>query len=201
MTLREQLASVPRWRVGLYSFVAGLLVAAVAAVVAVGQGLVTPPVEREVETRVVTKVETQWQIKVEFRDRERLRTVTRDVPVVVYVDGGTRVEREVVTVVDYQRDTDGSGDSSGTQSEATDVRQKVTEISKLPAWSVGVLVGGQFAGTPAVKLPNAPGLVVGLEAGYRVPLDRIGVAPRYSLWLEAWGTTSGAAGGGVRGEF
>lgn len=53
----------------------------------------------------------------------------------------------------------------------------------------------------SLKLPNAPGLVLGLEAGYRVPLDRLGLPPRYSLWVEAWGTTSGAAGGGLRGEF
>lgn len=190
--------SIPRWRLCLYAFVAGALTVAVAAMFALGQGLVSQPVEREIETRVVTKTVTEWRERIEYRDRERMRTVTRDVPVVVYVDGGVRVERELVTVVDYRRDASGSSDGSETQTITSDTHQKSTERPVLPSWSVGVLVGGQFAGAPALKLPNAPGLVVGIEAGYRVPLP---LPPRYSLWLEAWGTTSGAAGGGVRGEF
>jgi hypothetical protein len=195
------LDSIPRWRLCLYAFVAGALTAAVVAVVAVAQGFVSPPVEREVvvQTRIREQVRTVTQV--EYRDRVQQRTITRDVPVVLYIDGGVRIERELVTVVDYQRETDAAGETKTDASRATDTSQKSTERPVLPSWSVGVLVGGQFAGTPALKLPNAPGLVVGIEAGYRVPLDRLGLPPRYSVWVTGWGTTSGAAGGGLRGEF
>lgn len=201
MTLREQLATIPRWRVGLYAFVAGAGMAGALLISALGSGLVTPPVEREVvvETRTVEK----WRTRYEFADREvvKQRTVTRDVPVVVYVDGGERIERELVTVVDYSRTADASGVATGEGETKRDTSQRVTERPVLPSWSVGVLVGGQFAGKPALAIPNAPGLVLGLEAGYRVPLDRLGMPPRHSLWVTGWGTTSGAAGGGIRGEF
>lgn len=201
MTLREAIDAVPRWRVGLYAFVAGALTALVAGIVAVGQGLYTPPVERETVT--VTRTVEKWRTRYEFADREvvKQRTVTRDVPVVVYVDGGVRIERELVTVVDYSRAADASGVATGEGETKQETTQKTTERPVLPSWSVGVLVGGQFAGKPALAIPNAPGLVLGLEAGYRVPLDRIGLPPRYSLWVTGWGTTSGVAGGGLRGEF
>lgn len=172
-------------------------------------GLVSPPVlvERDVQVRVVTRERVEWRERLEYRDRTQVqtRTVTRDVPVVLYVDGGVRVERELVTVTEYReaRDvgvaTDASG--SGSSSTSTETREVHRETPVLPSWRVGLQVGGQFAGAPAVALPDAPGLVLGLEAAYRLPLDRLGLPPRYSLWIGAWGGTYGAAGGVISGEF
>lgn len=74
----------------------------------------------------------------------------------------------------------------------------------LPSWTVGAL-GGVLLTQGA-----APRGVVGLEAGYRVPLDRLGLPSRYSGWVEAWGLfappvagqgVAGAAGVGLRAEF
>lgn len=190
MTLRENLAAIPRWRVGLYAFVAGAGLAVAVAVAAVGQGLVSPPVEREVEVRTVIRE------RVAQRVAKRSNVVTTSTPGLLRIpDGGVLLAYTTVT-----RDLS-TEDSTTDATRATDTAQKTTERPVLPSWSVGVLVGGQFAGTPALQLPQAPGLVLGVTAGYRVPLDRLGVAPRYGLWVEAWGTTSGAAGGGLRGEF
>lgn len=194
MTLREQLASVPRWRVGVIAFVAGVLTAAVAAGVCVAQGLVTPPVEREVEVRTVVRE----RLVTKTAKRANVVTTTTSTPGLLRVpDGGVLLAYSTTTTT---RDTS-TEDSATAASSSTDTAQKSTERPVLPSWSVGVLVGGQFAGKPAVTLPNAPGLVLGLEAGYRVPLDRLGLPPRFSVWVTGWGTTSGAAGGGVRGEF
>lgn len=193
-TWAERLGDVPRWRVGIYGFVAGVLVAGVAAMVALAQGFVSPPVEREVTVQTVVRE----RVVTKMAKRANVVTVTTSTPGLLRVpDGGVLL---AYTTTSTTRDTS-TEDTSTDANRATDTSQKSTERPVLPSWSVGVLVGGQFAGSPALKLPNAPGLVVGLEAGYRVPLDRLGVAPRYSLWVEAWGTTSGAAGGGVRGEF
>ena len=193
-SLRAQLAAVPRWRVGLYAFVAGALSAAVAAGVCVAQGLVTPPVEREVEVRTVFRERAVTKVA----KRANVVTTTTSTPGLLRVpDGGVLLAYSTTTTT---RDTS-TEDTSTDASRAVDTAQKSTERPVLPSWSVGVLVGGQFAGTPALKLPQAPGLVLGVTAGYRVPLDRLGVAPRYGLWVEAWGTTSGAAGGGLRAEF
>lgn len=194
MTLRDQLAAIPRWRVGVIAFVAGALSAAVAAGVCVAQGLVTPPVEREVEVRTVVRE----RIVSKTAKRNNVTTVVTSTPGLLRVpDGGVLLAYSTTTTT---RDTS-TEDTSTDASRAVDTAQKSTERPVLPSWSVGVLVGGQFAGQPALKLPNAPNLVLGVEAGYRVPLDRMGLPPRYSLWVEAWGTTSGAAGGGLRGEF
>jgi len=194
VTLREQLASVPRWRVGVIAFVAGVLTAAVAAGVCVAQGLVTPPVEREVEVRTVVRE----RLVTKTAKRANVVTTTTSTPGLLRVpDGGVLLAYSTTTTT---RDTS-TEDSATAASSSTDTAQKSTERPVLPSWSVGVLVGGQFAGKPAVTLPNAPGLVLGLEAGYRVPLDRLGLPPRFSVWVTGWGTTSGAAGGGVRGEF
>lgn len=194
MTLREQLASVPRWRVGLIAFVAGVLVAGVVAMVALAHGFVSPPVEREVTVQTVVRE----RVVTKVAKRANVVTTTTSTPGLLRVpDGGVLL---AYTTTSTTRDTS-TEDSTTDASRTADTAQKSTERPVLPSWSVGVLVGGQFAGKPALSIPQAPGLVLGLEAGYRVPLDRLGVAPRYSLWLEAWGTTSGAAGGGVRGEF
>lgn len=194
MTLREQLASVPRWRVGLIAFVAGVLVAGVVAMVALAQGFVSPPVEREVTVQTVVRE----RVVTKVAKRANVVTTTTSTPGLLRVpDGGVLL---AYTTTSTTRDTS-TEDSTTDASRAADTSQKSTERPVLPSWTIGVLVGGQFAGKPALSIPQAPGLVLGIEAGYRVPLDRIGVAPRYSLWLEAWGTTSGAAGGGLRGEF
>lgn len=198
MTLREQLAAqlsaIPRWRVGLYAFVTGVLTAAVAAGVCVAQGIVTPPVEREVEVRTVVRE----RVVTKTAKRANVTTTTTSTPGLLRVpDGGVLLVHTLTTTT---RDLS-TEDASSASSSSTDTASRTRETPVLPSWSVGVLVGGQFAGTPALRLPNAPGLVLGLEAGYRVPLDRLGLPPRYSLWVEAWGTTSGAAGGGLRGEF
>jgi hypothetical protein len=194
MTLRDQLASVPRWRVGLYAFVVGALSAAVAAGVCVAQGLVKMPVEieKEITTRVVFKKSDLRSIK-----RNTTTVVTTTPGLLRVPDGGVLL---AYTTTATTRDLS-TEDSSSVTTNSVDTAQKSTERPVLPSWSVGVLVGGQFAGAPALKLPNAPGLVLGLEAGYRVPLDKLGLPPSYSLWVEAWGTTSGTAGGGLRGEF
>lgn len=75
------------------------------------------------------------------------------------------------------------------------------QLAAVPRWRVGVQVGGQFLGKPALALPQAPGLVFGVEASYRVPIDRLGLPPRYGVWVGAWGGTYGAAGASVSGEF
>jgi len=186
--------SIPRWRLCLYAFVAGALTAAVVAMFALGQGLVKMPVEieKEITTRVVFKKSDLRSIK-----RNTMTVVTTTPGLLRVPDGGVLL---AYTTTSATRDLS-TEDSSSVTTNNVDTSQKSTERPVLPSWTVGVLVGGQFGGAPALKLPNAPGLVVGLEAGYRVPLDRLGVEPRYSLWVEAWGTTSGAAGGGLRGEF
>lgn len=194
MTIREQLASIPRWRVGLYAFVAGVLTAAVAAGVCVAQGLVTPPVEREVDVRTIVRE----RVVTKTAKRSNVVTTTTSTPGLLRVpDGGVLLAYSTTTTTRHTS----TEESSTASSSLTDTAQKSTERPVLPSWSVGVLVGGQFAGQPALKLPSAPGLVLGVEAGYRVPLDRLGLPPRYSLWVTGWGTTSGAAGGGLRGEF
>lgn len=187
MTLREQLAAVPRWRVGIYAFIAGAGMAGALLMAAVAQGLVQPQVERELEVRTV------FRERVVTKTAKRANVVTTSTPGLLRVpDGGVLLAYTTVT-----RDLS-TEDSSSDVYRATDTAQKSVERPVLPSWSVGVLVGGQFAGTPALRIPNAPGLVLGVEAGYRVPLP---LPPRYSVWVEAWGMTNGAAGGGVRGEF
>lgn len=190
MMLRDQLAAVPRWRVALYAFLSGAALTLVLALVAAANGLVTPPVEREVEMHTV------FREKATTKTAKRSNIVTTSTPGLLRVpDGGVLL---AYTTVTRDLSTEDLSSVTSLQSDSS-ARSKDTPV--LPSWSVGVLVGGQFAGKPALMLPQAPGIVLGVTAGYRVPLDRLGVAPRFGLWVEAWGTTSGAAGGGLRGEF
>lgn len=194
MTLSERLAaavrdadSIPRWRVGLYAFVAGAGVVAAGACFGLGSGLVAPQVEREVEVRTVVRE------RVVTKTAKRTNVVTMSTPGLLRVpDGGVLLAYTTVT-----RDLS-MEDSESTGERGIYTAQKSMERPALPSWTVGVLVGGQFAGKPALTIPNAPGLVLGVEAGYRVPLP---LPPRYSVWVGGFATTSGAAGGSVRGEF
>lgn len=194
MTLFERLAvavrdadSIPRWRVGLYCFVAGAGVVAAGACFSIGSGLVAPQVEHEVEVRTVVRE------RVVTKTAKRTNVVTTSTPGLLRVpDGGVLLAYTTVT-----RDLSVE-DSSTDASSATDTASKSIERPVLPSWTVGVLVGGQFAGKPALTIPNAPGLVLGVEAGYRVPLP---LPPRYSVWVGGFATTSGVVGGSVRGEF
>lgn len=196
MTLQDQLAAVPRWRVGLYAFVAGVLTAAVAAGVCVAQGLVTPPVEREVEVRTVIRE----RLVTKTAKRTNVTTVVTSTPGLLRVpDGGVLLAYSTTTTT---RDLS-TEDSSSVTTNNVDTAQKSTERPVLPSWSVGAQ-GGVLLGT------GAPRVVVGASAGYRVPLDRLGLPPRYSGWVEGWGLVAppvagapvvGAVGVGVRAEF
>lgn len=198
MTLAERIAAtvrdvdaIPRWRVGLYAFLAGAGLTVALACVAVGRGLVTPPVEREVETRIVTRERVVTRIAKRVDTARDTKATAKLLPL---PDGGVLLAYDFDTRLRRSANETSASDTMRT----SDTAQRVQERPVLPSWSVGLLVGGQFAGKPALSIPNAPGLVLGVEAGYRVPLP---LPPRYSLWVEAWGTTSGAAGGGLRGEF
>ncbi len=189
-SLRAQLAAVPRWRVGLYAFIAGAGLAVAVAAVAVGQGLVSPPVEREVEVRTVVRE------RVVQRMAKRANVVTTSTPGLLRVPDGGWLLGYTTRTVDLSTE-----ESSTDATRANDTAQKSTERPALPSWRVGVQVGGQFAGTPALSIPGAPRLVVGVEASYRLPLDRLGLPPRYGIWAGVWGGTYGAAGASVSGEF
>lgn len=193
MTFREQLDSVPRWRLGLIAFVAGAGLVAALAMLQLARGWSPFP---EAEPLIISRSSEKSDAKSKKSTVTTRNTYRRETQGFLRVpDGGVLL----VPVVE-----EWTGERAKTDEERHVITEKHNDTTSqpvLPSWTVGVLVGGQFSGSPALKLPNAPGLVLGIEAGYRVPLDRLGVAPRYSLWLEAWGTTSGAAGGGVRGEF
>lgn len=193
-SLRARLAAVPRWRLCLYAFFFGAGLALVVTFAVVAQGLVTPPVERELEVRTVFRERAVTKVA----KRTNVSTTTVSTPGLLRVPDGGVLLTYTTTTTTLDTSTE---DSASTRDTSTETAQHMRETPVLPSWSVGVLVGGQFSGMPALKLPQAPGLVLGVTAGYRVPLDRLGVAPRYGLWVEAWGTTSGAAGGGLRGEF
>lgn len=204
MTLRQLADGLgPRLTYGL----GGVLAAGLLVLLLVGRGCVEAPVMREVEVRVVTRetVRVEYQTRVEYRDREttRWRTVTREVPTVVYVDGGVPqvlVLREVVQ--EAHRDAHSEGRAEGAGSVAadseTETHRREREVPVLPSWRLGVQVGASWV-TPAVRLEGP--LVLGVEASYRLPLDRLGLPPRYGAWLGAWGGTYGAAGASVALEF
>lgn len=197
MMLRDQLAAVPRWRVGLYAFIAGAALTLVLALVAAANGLVTPPVEREVEVHTVFRERAVTKVA----KRANVSTTVVSTPGLLRVpDGGVLLVHTVTTTT---RDLS-TEDSATASSSSTDTSSRTRETPVLPSWTVGAL-GGVLL-TPGA----APRGVVGLEAGYRVPLDRLGLPPRYSGWVEAWGLVTppvagqpvvGALGLGVRGEF
>ncbi len=162
-----------------------------------------PPVvtEREVEVRVVTRERVEWRerVVVETREATRWRTVTREVPVPVPVDGGVQVVVVRETVTEAVRDasasstTDAAGEAQ--RAQRSEARETATSAPVLPSWRVGLQVGASWT-APAVTLQGP--LVVGVEASYRLPLP---LPPRYGVWAGAWGGTYGAAGASLAVEF
>lgn len=100
-------------------------------------------------------------------------------------DGGVAMEGETVTasksLTELTRATDFTGTTSSTVTTKTTAR---------PDWRVGVLVGGQFAGKPALEFAGP--LVLGGQVERRIVGE---------VWVGAWGLTSGAAGGSVAVGF
>lgn len=191
------LDSIPRWRVALYAFLAGAALTLVLALVAAANGLVTPPVEREVEMHTVFREKATTKTA----KRANVTTVVTSTPGLLRVpDGGVLLVHTTTTTT---RDLS-TEDSATASSSSTDTSSRTRATPVLPSWTVGAL-GGVLL-TPGA----APRGVVGLEAGYRVPMDRLGLPPRYSGWVEAWGLlappaagqgVAGAAGVGLRAEF
>lgn len=154
--------------------------------------------------------------RVETRDVERL--VYRDLTVedltrgLSFVRTETRiVNRDVVTVVTVTPDagttttiTDRSVERSGDTEERTEHEEHVVyrdrdvvrdvettkTVTVRPDWGVGALVGATWK-EPALQLGNTP-LVVGVTVERRI----IG-----GVWVGAWGTTQGAGGLLLKGEF
>lgn len=167
-----------------------------AAALALGHGLYTPPVEEH--SVIISR--TRETSKVETKKRKALDTYQRATPVFL-----TDSKTGKITLGGYAFES-GSRERTDeeTKSETnrdTSTTTKTTTRPVLPDWSAGVMVGGQFAGKPALTIPGAPALVLGISGGFRVPLDKLGVPPSTQVWLEGWLLTSGQAGGQIRGLF
>jgi hypothetical protein len=133
-----------------------------------------------VKTQVVHDVQTVHDVEIKLRTVTRWQTSPGGVTTVVQeVARDTQAETKRATHVDAKQDRD--------------TQQTVVELHTAdarPSWSVAVLPGIQFAGARAVDLYGPA--VVG------VAIERRILGP---VWLGAWGSTSGAAGLSLRGEF
>ncbi len=134
--------------------------------------------EREFDVTIVKRTHIEWRDRVEWGDREakRWRTITREVPVPVPVDGGVQVVivRETVTEAATDRSSGGTSSSGGTADEesVTELHEKTRTAPALRSWRVGLQIGVSWA-TPSPAVPGAGPLVLGVTAEFRVPLERL----------------------------
>jgi hypothetical protein len=127
------------------------------------------------------------------------KVVTRWLPAVASKDGcpavPAHVEQEATTErhASTTRTSEAHRASNELAKQETQVQQSVVTLHTVearPSWSVSLMPGIQFAGARAVDLYGP--LVLG------VAIERRILGP---VWLGAWGSTSGAAGLSLRGEF
>lgn len=137
-----------------------------------------------VQERVVVVARASTKKAVATKRATTTRTVSR--PVLLQVpDGGVLLAAETVTET---RDRESSSSTEEHHSERRDEASRVT-VSR-PDWRVGVLVGATWK-EPALRLGDTP-LVLGATVERRI------IGP---FSMGAWGTTQGAAGLSLAGEF
>jgi hypothetical protein len=147
--------------------------------------VVTKDVVR-VEIRDVIKTQVVHDVQTVHDTETKLRTVTRwqTTP-----GGVTTVVQEVAR--DTQAETKRADHIDAKQDRETQQTSvTVHTVDARPTWSVSLMPGAQLAGARAVDLYGP--LVLG------VAIERRILGP---VWLGAWGSTSGAAGLSLRGEF
>lgn len=154
------------------------------------------------------RVETREVEKLVYRDlavedltrglafvKTEVREVRRDVVTVITVtpDAGT-----TTTVTDRSVERTGEAEALRVEEQRIVYRDRDVErrveversVTVRPDWAVGGLVGATWK-EPALRLGDTP-LVLGVTAERRI----VG-----GVWLGLWGTTQGAGGVSVKGEF
>jgi hypothetical protein len=183
MPFRERLTQpVPAWRVAVVAFVVA------GAGVAAGVGIGRLHALEEVTEQVVVVTRTHEVQVVRWRATGTSSSRTTSTPVVLAApDGGVVLAAATTTETRESWSTEGSSSSS---SESSSSNSRTSSTVSRPDWRVGLLVGATWK-EPALKLGDTP-LVIGATVERRI------IGP---FSLGAWGTTQGAAGLSVAGEF
>lgn len=189
----------PTWRSCVWSFVAGAVVALAVSAALLSRGLLEPEVH-------ATEFQQQTREKKTATVAKRRTTETKSTATPMFLTDSSGRAHLAYRFDQSTREAE-SEDRRETSDTETMIKSSTSSTRLLSTWDAGLY------GCARLRVGDTPRPCVAVTGGFRVPLDKLGVPPRYSLWLSGMAVIvpptvtptpqplEAVLGLGARGEF